>query len=144
TIAYLISRSLQPVPIFELLTAQDGLELPSMEEQREQPVPRVEDAMRPANLPMLGSSFRVNEAIATAESEGAEHVLVDDRPHGWAGQEKVRSRDTRAPNWAASGRKRIAFASGSMWRSQRPRRLPRRAWCRSPQRKRSGTRARLT
>ena len=84
TIAYLISRSLQPVPIFELLTAQDGLELPSMEEQREQPVPRVEDAMRPANLPMLGSSFRVNEAIASTEAEGAEHVLVDDRPNGWS------------------------------------------------------------
>src|SRR6185437_12848741 len=32
TIAYLISRSLQPIPIFEQLTLQDGLVLPSMEE----------------------------------------------------------------------------------------------------------------
>ena len=31
TIAYLISRSLQPTPILELFTHQDGLFLPSME-----------------------------------------------------------------------------------------------------------------
>ena len=36
TLAYVISRSLQPVPIFDLLTRQEGLELPSMEEQREE------------------------------------------------------------------------------------------------------------
>jgi len=34
TFAYVISRSLQPTPIFDLLTRQDGLDLPSMEEQR--------------------------------------------------------------------------------------------------------------
>src|ERR1700758_2853133 len=34
TIAYVISRVLQPVPIFEIFTHQDGLYLPSMEEQR--------------------------------------------------------------------------------------------------------------
>ena len=48
TIAYVISRALQPTPIFDVLTRQDGLELPSMEEQREEDVLRVEDAMRPA------------------------------------------------------------------------------------------------
>jgi CIC family chloride channel protein len=36
TLAFLISRSLQPVGIFEIFTQQDGLDLPSMEEQREE------------------------------------------------------------------------------------------------------------
>ena len=38
TIAFLLSRSLQPVGIFEIFTHQDGLDLPSMEEQREESV----------------------------------------------------------------------------------------------------------
>ncbi|MES2220951.1 MAG: chloride channel protein, partial [Acidobacteriota bacterium] len=47
TLAYLIARSLQPVPIFETLTLQDGLNLPSMEEAREETALRIEDALHP-------------------------------------------------------------------------------------------------
>lgn len=47
TIAYVIARSLQPVPIFEELTLQDGLVLPSLEESREETTLRIEDAMHP-------------------------------------------------------------------------------------------------
>jgi CIC family chloride channel protein len=46
TFAYVISRWLQPIPIFDSLTRQDGLELPSMEEQREMDILQIEDAMR--------------------------------------------------------------------------------------------------
>jgi len=53
TIAYLISRALQPIPIFELLTHQDGLYLPSMEEQRDEIELRFEDALHPALVPIL-------------------------------------------------------------------------------------------
>src|SRR5438045_5888986 len=53
TLAYFISRQLQPIPIFDLLTRQDGVELPSMEEQRDLPVLRVEDAMKPPSVPIL-------------------------------------------------------------------------------------------
>jgi CIC family chloride channel protein len=63
TIAYLVSRRFQPVPLFDVLSAQDGLALPSMEERREEAVLRVEDAMR-----------------APSAAEG---VLVHDE-HGWA------------------------------------------------------------
>jgi CIC family chloride channel protein len=84
TLSYLISRKLQPVPIFELLTQQDGLELPSMEEQREEPVLRVEDAMRPAKLPVVPSTTSVAAAISIAEAADAEDIMVDDRPNGWA------------------------------------------------------------
>lgn len=54
TLAYVIPRGLQPIPIFDLLTRQDGLDLPSLEEQREQIVLRPEDAMKPA--PGVGRS----------------------------------------------------------------------------------------
>ena len=47
TFAYVVSRWLQPVPIFDLLTRQDGLILPSLEEEREETILRVEDAMLP-------------------------------------------------------------------------------------------------
>src|SRR5436305_10036857 len=53
TIAYVISRALQPIPIFDLLTRQDGLELPSMEELREEDILQVEDAMQPVEDPVL-------------------------------------------------------------------------------------------
>lgn len=56
TIAYLMSRALQPVPIFELFTHQDGLYLPSMEEQREEQELRFEDALLPANVPIIQGS----------------------------------------------------------------------------------------
>jgi len=44
TIAYLISRQFQKTPLFDLLARQDGMVLPSIEEQRERITLRVEDA----------------------------------------------------------------------------------------------------
>lgn len=45
-VAYVISRRYQKVPLFDLLSRQDGMYLPSIEERREQVVLVVEDAMR--------------------------------------------------------------------------------------------------
>lgn len=83
TIAYLISRSLQPVPIFEILTRQDGLVLPSMEEEREEEIMRVEDAMRAYSGPLLEAS---EMASAAAERSGAgqePYLLVRGTPGTW-------------------------------------------------------------
>lgn len=63
TIAYLISRSFQPVPIFEDLTHQDGLYLPSMEEQREESDLHLEDALQPIVVPILQGSETISEAM---------------------------------------------------------------------------------
>ena len=63
TFAYLVSRSLQPTPIFDILTRQDGLDLPSLEEQREQTVLCVEDAMRPP-----GPSLKFEDPVDQAAS----------------------------------------------------------------------------
>jgi chloride channel protein, CIC family len=68
TIAYLISRSLQPVPIFELLTLQDGLYLPSMEEVREESEPRLEDALEPVKCLIINGSQTMGEVLSTAVS----------------------------------------------------------------------------
>lgn len=68
TIAYLISRSLQPVPIFELFTHQDGLFLPSMEEQREESELRFEDALQPVNVPILKGSDTIWSAMKAVEA----------------------------------------------------------------------------
>jgi chloride channel protein, CIC family len=62
TIAYLISRALQPVPIFEELTHQDGLYLPSMEELREESNLRLEDAMQLVSVPVLQGQETIADA----------------------------------------------------------------------------------
>ncbi len=59
TIAYLFSRALQPVPILEIFTHQDGLDLPSMEEQREESNLHLEDALHPTTAPVLQGSDTV-------------------------------------------------------------------------------------
>jgi CIC family chloride channel protein len=53
TLAFLLSRTLQPVGIFETFTHQDGLDLPNLEEQREESVLHIEDACQPVTVPVL-------------------------------------------------------------------------------------------
>lgn len=84
TFAYLVSRSFQPTPIFDELSRQDGLELPSMEEQREENVLRVEDAMQPSTGPILLSEETVAEANARAATSRDETFLVRLSPSGWS------------------------------------------------------------
>jgi chloride channel protein, CIC family len=76
TIAYLLSRSLQPVPIFEIFTHQDGLDLPSMEEQREEIELHLEDALRPLNVPVLSDTETLASTAATLEAFDAQALLV--------------------------------------------------------------------
>jgi chloride channel protein, CIC family len=83
TFAYVISRSLQPTPIFDLLTRQDGLDLPSMEEQREQEILRVEDAMRPVPSIVLNAEQSVASAFEQLNGSSPENLLVRLPPAGW-------------------------------------------------------------
>jgi chloride channel protein, CIC family len=62
TIAYVISRVSQPVPIFEKFTQQDGLYLPSMEEAREESSLHLEDAIKPVVVPVLQGSETIPDA----------------------------------------------------------------------------------
>ena len=62
SIAYFISRTFQRTPVFDLLSRQDGLDLPSLEEEREVPLLRIEDAMRPPVGQALSSEMPLQEA----------------------------------------------------------------------------------
>jgi CIC family chloride channel protein len=88
TIAYLLSRSLQPVPIFEVFTQQDGLDLPSMEEQREENVLHIEDALRPVNVPVVSGSESIEALSATTAATNASSVLVQLWDGSWYAMSK--------------------------------------------------------
>jgi CIC family chloride channel protein len=83
TVAYVLSRSLQPVPIFDLLSRQDGLDLPSMEEQREENILRIEDAMRQIDAPILDSRESVRQANERIQQSASDFFLVRFNPTGW-------------------------------------------------------------
>jgi CIC family chloride channel protein len=84
TFAYWISRALQPTPIFDILTRQDGVELPSMEEQREENILRVEDAMQPPPETVLESEETFERALRIFDRTGADVLLVRLKPMGWS------------------------------------------------------------
>ncbi len=84
TVAYVIARGLQPIAIFDLLTRQDGLELPSMEEQREEGVLHVEDAMQSADGRVVEARETVESALQLAEQSSADDLLVKLAPSGWS------------------------------------------------------------
>jgi CIC family chloride channel protein len=67
SISYVISRAFQEVPLFDLLSRQDGLDLPSLEEEPERALLRVEDAMRPT----LGRALLGDEGIGSARGIAA-------------------------------------------------------------------------
>jgi CIC family chloride channel protein len=83
TIAYLVSRSLQPHAIFEVFTQQDGLDLPSMEEQREEVVLHLEDALRPMSIPAIEASATLSAAVAELDAKKAEVFLVKLPGNAW-------------------------------------------------------------
>src|SRR5580700_10739902 len=84
TIAYVISRGLQPIPILDLLTRQDGLVLPSLEEQRDEQILRVEDAMQPLPATVLDGSDALEQAAARIAGQPENIFLVRMDPSGWS------------------------------------------------------------
>ncbi|HTZ74584.1 MAG TPA: chloride channel protein [Candidatus Aquilonibacter sp.] len=83
TIAYLISLKYQPVPIFDLLSRQDGLELPSLEEEREEESLHVEDAMHPPAAAALRAEKTIEQVRVDIEKSQQEWLLIYDRTRGW-------------------------------------------------------------
>jgi CIC family chloride channel protein len=84
TISYVISRMFQQTPIFDVLSRQDGLDLPSMEEQREENVLRVEDALQPAPEPVLDADDTIENIVHQIQTSTAEDLLVRLAPSGWS------------------------------------------------------------
>jgi chloride channel protein, CIC family len=84
TFSYLVSRSLQSVPIFDLLTRQDGLILPSLEEEREEAILRVEDAMLPVPAIILNAEDYVDANARRILGSSDLVFLVRMRSSGWS------------------------------------------------------------
>lgn len=84
TIAYLISRKYQSIAIFDLLSRQDGVALPSMEEQREESIMRVEDAMQPPGPAILNADNTVEEALEKVARLPEESFLVNGGKRDWS------------------------------------------------------------
>lgn len=83
TIAYLISRHYLKTPIFDLLAREDGVDLPSMEEQREASTLRVEDAMQPVPKVILNAEDSVNTAVERIIGSSNDLFLVRYRTGSW-------------------------------------------------------------
>jgi chloride channel protein, CIC family len=83
TLAFLLSRSIQPVGIFEVFTRQDGLDLPSMEEQREESVLHIEDALQPVTVPVVRAADTIETASAVLAEAHASACLVEFFDGSW-------------------------------------------------------------
>lgn len=100
TIAWLLSRSLQPVGIFEIFTHQDGLDLPSMEEQREESSLHIEDALQPVGVPVVRGSDELSavaEAIAQSNAPACLVRLPDGSWYAMSAEELTGASATLAP-----------------------------------------------
>jgi CIC family chloride channel protein len=84
TFSYLVSRGLQSIPIFDLLTRQDGLILPSLEENREEAILRVEDAMLPVPTTILNAEDYVDANARRVQDSPDSAFLVRMHPSGWS------------------------------------------------------------
>jgi len=75
-LAYLISRRNQKVSLFDELSRQDGMSLPSMEERREEMPLRAENAMRPFAAPVLSATDTVAAARELVRGSSESTLLV--------------------------------------------------------------------
>jgi CIC family chloride channel protein len=83
-IAYLIGRHFQPIPIFDMITRDEGLDLPSMEEDREQVTLLVEVAMRKPAVVVLQASETVEAALPRIRGIESDEFLVSFATGRWA------------------------------------------------------------
>ncbi len=83
TFSYVVSRGLQNIPIFDMLTRQDGLILPSLEEDREETILHVEDAMLPAPSTILSAQDYVDASARRVQDSADATFLVRMHPSGW-------------------------------------------------------------
>jgi CIC family chloride channel protein len=85
TIAYLLSRQYQQKALFDLLSRQDGMDLPSMEERREEVSIHVEDAMRPYQYAVLNIDDSLSLALLRSAASSEDFVFVEDGTGNWYG-----------------------------------------------------------
>lgn len=84
-IAYFVSRQVQRVALFDLLSRQDGTDLPSMEEEREATLHTVETAMRSSEGLILRVDESVDRGVARAALVSTDYFLAALGEGAWAG-----------------------------------------------------------
>jgi CIC family chloride channel protein len=82
-VAYVISRTYQRVPLFDLLARQDGQYLPSIEERREMMSLAVEDAMRSDGFLICEPGDQLADLARRAEAHPDAALLLRVRPGEW-------------------------------------------------------------
>ena len=82
-IAYVISRTYQKVPLFDLLSRQEGLVLPSIEERREMMALAVEDAMRTDGVIICDPADQLADLARRAEANPEAALLLRVKPGEW-------------------------------------------------------------
>ena len=93
TIAYVIGRRFQATPIFDVMTREEGLDLPSMEEGREQTALLVENAMRkPVGL-ILKAGDTVADAVSRLADMTEDPLLVSYDTGRWTSVTKSALQD---------------------------------------------------
>ena len=93
TIAYVIGRRFQETPIFDVMTREEGLDLPSMEEGREQTALLVENAMRkPVGL-ILKAGDTVADAVSRLADMTEDPLLVSYDTGRWTSVTKSALQD---------------------------------------------------
>ena len=83
-IALLISRTLQHDSLLQIAALQDGLDLPSAEEQREASPLSVEDAMQAGSSRVFPSSTPVETAFNRMREQALETALIGVHGKGWS------------------------------------------------------------
>jgi CIC family chloride channel protein len=83
TLSYLISRRMQRQALFHIVGAQDGLELPSLEDQRESPVRIVEEAMNAKSGRVLDGELTAEAGLEHLRATGLPVCLVSDAGGSW-------------------------------------------------------------
>ena len=83
TLSYLLARSLQPVPFFDLVSHQEGIHLPSPEEYRDQPPVRVEQAMSRDRYLLLDALTVASVALERLRQEDRQECLVQLKGKLW-------------------------------------------------------------
>jgi CIC family chloride channel protein len=77
TVSFLVSRKLQRTPFFSMIAQHEGLDLPSLEEQREAQPSRVEDAMSPAPK-VLSAGMTIAAAIEEIKPDEFAMIALGD------------------------------------------------------------------
>ncbi|HOL73636.1 MAG TPA: chloride channel protein [Bryobacteraceae bacterium] len=101
TVAFLVSRRLQPKPFFSMVARHEGLDLPSLEEEREAQPARVEDDMSPA-AGVLDPDTTVAAALEAIQLDEA--VLVSLDQGAWC---HVSSQDLEAALLRGGGERKL-------------------------------------